>query len=437
MKKIALKIENNSITIESPYDAQLVDNIKDLPTGQRKYVDGKWVCNLIDPHQKEDEENNLEYLRRICQQSANLNSWQFHDYSSKTNDEIIEDKQQAAHTASERHVANFLAVMDELPSESLKLIRWDKIIELQLDTYLGEDEAGYELFMRLKKASLDTFKPTILGSFDSKMTAGFVFKVANDERIIRRLLPNNTRYLVDRSSLRITQKFEDSVVHLADENNACWVGVLINNTDMRDRNFSAQSWEICATPDLIYCVCKTEKLVAAWLHQSSRNIVGFGGSFAHITQAAAELPAIVENLHLIEWFESWATDLLNREISPGHKYRGFKPCEYAHPADELIDYYHRFKDRSGLSVDKMSIAIANIEAKKQAAANATLEKARKTAIADAIALLDRYTKTELVDLSSKYGIVIKKSATKSVLVQSISALISQSVAEDILKLVNS
>jgi hypothetical protein len=435
MKEITLKITDNSIQIESPYDAELVDDIKGLDRTQRKYVEGKWICVLEDPNQRPEEQTNLEYLQEICQQCADRQGWIFSDYTVKSDQNIQAQKQEAIAESLEQHVIKFLAVLEELPSGSLKLIRWGSTtLEVQLENYLGEDEDGYILFMRLKNASSGAFKPLALASFDFKMTRGFVFKVANDPRIVRKLLKMNTRYLVDRSDLQISQVFDDGTAHFTNNDGKQWVGVAIKLCKTTENNYSAQSWEVYADENSIYYVCNNEKIVENYLGQSSYSIVGFGGSFGHIAPRDAELPKMIEELHLIQWFENWATNLLGSDLKKGHRYKGFKIKDYDHPANNLIEYYSKFKQRSGLDPEQMQFAIDQIEAMKFAAANSAIANAKTTAIVDAVNLLNRYTKIELLVIAQKYNISVKKSAAKPAIIVIIGEAISQDVAEDILKL---
>jgi hypothetical protein len=437
MKEITLKITDNSIQIESPYDARLVDDIKALDKDLRKYIDGKWICKLEDPNQKPDEETNLEYLRKICQGCADRQSWIFSDYSAKSDRDIKAHQQQAAAENLEQHIVKFLLILEELPLGSLKLIRWGSTtLELQLENYLGEDEDGYNLFMRLKKASMDAFKPLALASFDFKMTRGFVFQVANDPRIVRKLLKVNARYLIDRSHLQISQVFDDGIAHFISSDKIRWTGVKIELYQTTENNYTAESWEICALDDSIYYVCDNQKIVGSFLGQSNYSVLGFGGSFRHIAPRDAELPKVIEELHLTQWFEKWAISLLGSNLEKGHRYKGFKIGDYDHPANNLIEYYSKFKQRSGLDPEQMQLAIDRIEAMKTIAANSAIAEAKATAIVDVVNLLDRYTRIELLAIAQKYNISVKKSAAKPAIIVSIGAAISQEVAENILNLDN-
>jgi hypothetical protein len=431
MKEITLKIADNSIQIESPYDAKLVDDIKGLDKDLRKYTDSKWICKLEDPNQKPDEETNLEYLRKICQRCADRQSWIFFDYSAKSDQDIKAHQQQAAAENLEQHIVKFLLVLEELPLGSLKLIRWGSTttLKLQLENYLGEDEDGYNLFMRLKDASIGAFKPVALASFDFKMTRGFVFKAANDPRIIRKLLKMQTRYLIDRSQLQISQVFDDGTAHFNGSDEIQWTGIAIEHYKTTENNYTAESWEIYASENSIYYVCDNQKIVTSYLGQSSFSIMGFGGSFGHITSRDAELPKIIEELHLVEWFENWANNLLNSDLKKGHRYKGFRNVDYDHPASSLVQYHLKFKQQSGLDSEQMQVAIDRIEAMKTIAANSAIAEAKATAIVDAVNLLDRYTRIELLAIA-------QKSAAKPAIVASIGLATSQEIAEDILELNN-
>lgn len=436
MKEITLKIQGDRIIIESPYDADLVENIKVLDWKQRKYEGGKWVCFLNDPDQQPDQRTNLQYLRDICAECAETRGWTFLDYSAKTQEQITYEKAEANRVSHEAHVQAFLTVLTKLPARSLKLIRWyDKTLKIQLEQYLGED--SYDLFMELKRASLNAYKPIMLANFDYKMTRGFVFEIANDPLLVRALLAFGTIYLKDRSNLKLTQKFEDHTAHFEDESGAKWVGIPVLEVDLSHNNFDSQSWEICDIGEALYAVTHAKEFIDSWMGQRSWNAVGFGGAFAVCTAATAELPKFVEDLHLQDWFEDYANNLLNSETLKGTN-RGMvrKPWEYQHPADRLITYYKNFGDRSGLNKEQMESAIARIDALKQATAEADTKAAIANAKAKAIDTinLDGYTKPELVELANKYSFAIKKSAAKPVIVAAIVSQLTQEIAENILGL---
>jgi hypothetical protein len=359
------------------------------------------------------------------------------DYSAKSNEQITYEKAEADRESHEAHVKAFLTVLAKLPARSLKLIRWyDKTLKIQLETYLGED--SYDLFMELKNASLNAYKPLALASFDQKMTRGFIFEIANDPLLIKALLAFGTIYLKNRSNLKITQKFDDHTAHFEDGSGALWVGIPVLEVDLSHNNFDSQSWEICDTGENLYAVTHVQEFIDSWMKQRSWNAIGFGGAFAICTAATAKLPEFVSDLHLEEWFEKYSAVLLNAETVKCTKNALVKETwMYEHPADRLISYYKNFSDRSGLSAERMDAAIERIDRLKQNAAEADTRTGISSAKAKAIESvnLDR-TKPELINFAAEHGFSIKKSATKPVIVAAIKSQITQAVAEKILGLDN-
>jgi hypothetical protein len=433
MEILTLKIENKKIAVKTPsYDEELVTAIKIINWKQRKYENKVWFVDLEDPNQQDDELSNLEYIRQICGESAERNKWLFADFSAKSEEEILADTLSAKHSFNENHVTDFLSVVEELPIGSLKLIRWgDKTLKLQLQYYLGDDKR--DLFMRLKNASINSYKPTVLASFDHKMTNTFVFEVLADTRIIESLLSHKTGYLKNKIGLAKIKSFDDGIVHF-DDNGEVWVGIPVTNIDLSTNDLDSRAWEICLSEETLYAGVNAKEFVEAWIEQRSVNVFGF---FAPVT---AQLPKYLSDFHLEEWFEGYFYPKLDsvelRVIHPSSLIR--ESWMYEHPADKLIAYYLKFGSSSGLDQDVMSDAIKSIEALKLHKASVdtqiNIDLAKTNAINQVVKDLAKSTKSELVDFANRYKLTIKKSQSKGEIVALVTSQITQELAEQVLGL---
>lgn len=391
-----------------------------------KGVDGeKWVIALANPNQKEDKETNLKFVRRISSDCATRRGWAIADYTSKSNAEIEESLFLSAAQLHENHVKAVQNVLPKLPPYSLRLIRWGASIKLQLSHYLGDD--NYALFMELHNACNKVWKPQALASFDPKMRSGFVFEMATDDRIIKALMQCKGIEYFKVHSLTLVQQFDDGVSHLIDGNESRFIGLKLNQVDMSELNFETQAWQLALIDDEIYWVDNFYHYITSWLEEKEYSVF-----YRVCIPKTSSITGIITFFHLEKWFKEFAqTCLAGNELQAsffGNLKAKTSAAFWLHPADKLISYINRFRNRGGdwlinligLSEKEWCDRLDAINNLKKAYAFEHLQDLKSQAIEIvACDLMSKYDKKGLIELAQREPVVIKKSWTKEKIVSEI------------------
>jgi len=430
------------LLIECPYDEDLVDEIKDGIENwrQREWTGTAWAILKDDPNQQADQETNLEFVRRIAQECCDRRGWMLADYTAHSQAEIAQAKQQTEAELLEAHVAAILAVLPKLPPYSLRLSRWGTTLKFQLARYLSDDEGGYDLFMELKRACVDAWKPSLIVMGDAKMHSGFVFEMSDDPRIIRALMQCRGVEYLKVFQLQMVESFGDGTAHLVDADGSLWLGCDYSQVDMSQIDFDSQAWKVAEVDGVIYWVDRASDFVNAWLLDSPYSIL-----FRVFFPKHSRIASLIEEFHLEQWFQQWAQSLLAiTDVSiPYNSSDPVSKCRshfWSHPADILIDHIKRFsgyggetvQELIGLSPDVFQARCLEIDGLKQAKAAENLADVRARARAIVASSLEaKHDKAALLKLAEKQNVQVKKTWTKSKVAE---AIATQEYAENYLGL---
>ncbi len=336
------KEPDNRIIIDCKYDATLVSDIKGLHPSQRKWDGECWIV-LDDSNQKPEEETNLEYIRRIAAECCDRRGWRLMDYTGIPDEEINVQREADRKAYLDAHVQAVTTVLDKLPQRSLRIIKWGKIIELQLNFYLDDQD----LFHELKNACFSIWKSNMITNLDLKTGFGFVFEMAADERIVRKLIEVGTTNF-KKHELEVTHEFEDGIAHFIDSTGKHWWGCDFHKFKTEDLDYDHREWEVALTRDRVYCVQNTDRYISICLKDNHTGRIYFGGAFAVAYSKKSQLPKEIKQLHLKEWFAEWANDhLASNDYSPQPWARDTSlryPSGWMHPADSIVEHYHKFTE---------------------------------------------------------------------------------------------
>jgi hypothetical protein len=178
------------------------------------------------------------------------------------------------------------------------------------------------------------------------------------------------------------------------------------------------AWPIHFDGDEVLIVRRAHDLFLEYLKADmvvvGRNVIG---------TPARPVVDMLEHYRLTEWLKTFVAEKLRR-ICGLESGRGWKQFEWKHPADEFLPKF-RLSDFRGESLRLLvswDLARANaewerIEADKQAAANQAVACARSHAHHWAVPVLENKTKQDLTTLTEKFGVTVKKSASKAEMVK--------------------
>lgn len=440
------------LIIVSPYDQELVKDIKAINWKQREFnrQNNTWEILENDPDQSPDE-TNLEYIRRICRSAAERRAWEFNDYTAQSAKQIEQKIAQKTHELKEEHIKAICQVLPKLPRRALKLIRWNEdSLSLQLNYYLGENDEGQALWQELKEACTKLWKPSLIyPAFDKKLSFGFVFEVSSDIRVIKALMSCNqvenlkvhqcvSEITCEYSSLPSSPHqllpltlFDDSTAHLKDEKGNLWVAQDYHQVWMGQSNYDHSKWEVTQIGEAIYWVaCADDLILKGWLKESNYTPAYFGGSFGVFMPRNTKLPQILLRFHLESWFKEWAIAALNSsELSaPYSNWQSLISANgYNHCADDLIGFFNKFMGTKEGEFILELLEISSLQLleyknkiqrlKEEKASEAYQEILRKAPDL-ASQKLNLKTKAELLKLAEKHQIPLKKSWTKTTIIAS-------------------
>ncbi|NJR24353.1 MAG: hypothetical protein HC786_20475 [Richelia sp. CSU_2_1] len=406
---IEIKKENQSLKVFSPYDEDLKEAIGSLPRSQRRWDGKAWIVDLHDPNQIPNEETNLEFIRRVCNECAARRNWKVYDSTAASSSQIESQKLDDIESALKAQIDAICEVLPKLPKGILKLVRWDsKKLRLQLTRFLDDKN----LFDELYRASQEAFKIQAIGSFDAKQSFGFAFDIENHPRTIEALLSLEKVEYLKKHEATIKKLLSTGLVRLVNSQGVNLIGISIDSIDLSEINYTAQSWELAVVGKNIYWVADTEKFVKAWLEEDRYNVISVGGIVGHITQRASSLVQILRQWELGSWFEEWSTEsLLSEDFK--HCGNGWNEWQWSHPADKIIGHLKKFPN--GLKPfigDRTDELVDRLCQRKQELAEAKKESARNDAPSlAAMQLRDKYpSKAKLIEFAQK-RIPIKKSWT--------------------------
>lgn len=390
MKIIELLPTEKGAKIKSPFDQDLIDAIKAIHWKRRRWNSPCWE---VDFTELEDENaNNLEYLREICQSCAESRGWIFSDHTAgdRPEDELTKE-------IVETHYSLFKEVLQDLPDYSLNLTGWSQerygkflesseykrdygnILDLELVRFL-DDTA---LFNRLKDASINMFRPSI--HFCSRLNkrekiGGYEFLVPVNGEIIKMLANKKTKHLVLFEG-KIIKNFEDGVIHALTPEGELLVCHHCDDFDMSSVDFSGKDWTLLVENNEIYFARPALKILEYHCTCSSYQVISIG----HIghpvdTSESRVIPNLVE-YHLTEWFENTMKEWANvTEVK--EEWNLFKgKYEYAHPFDLISENLSRF-DFNEEGEKFVEATIAKIKGLKRRQRAVDEEIAREKRIAD-------------------------------------------------------
>lgn len=422
----------NCLLINCPYDAELIEEIKGLNWQQREWDGKNWAILKDEEDQQSGQETNLEFVRRITKECAERRGWLLADYTAGTKAEAEKEVEAKEAELLENHIAAVESALSNLPPYSLRLIRWGKTLKLQLTQYLGDTH--YRLFKELYDACTKVWKPQVLASFDPKMQTGFVFEVANDERVIRALMRcKGVEYLKVRD-LEALQIFDDGVSHLRNEQGDRFIGLSLAKVDMSELNFESQTWQVASVNDDICWVDSFFTYIASWLEEKDYSVF-----YRVCVPKQSSITSIITFFHLEKWFKEWAqstlaTDKLQQSYFGDLKAKTHKSF-WQHPADKLISHINRFGSRGGEQIitligftsKEWQERIFEIEELRSAYAVLHLQelksKARELVINRLISCKD---KKGLLQLAARESVAVKKSWVKEAIA---SEIVDQEYAE--------
>ncbi|NJK70389.1 MAG: hypothetical protein HC941_31245 [Microcoleus sp. SU_5_3] len=107
-----------------------------MPRSQRRWDGKAWIVDLHDPNQIPNEETNLEFIRRVCNECAARRNWKVYDSTAASSSQIESQKLDDIESALKAQIDAICEVLPKLPKGILKLVRWDsKKLRLQLTRF--------------------------------------------------------------------------------------------------------------------------------------------------------------------------------------------------------------------------------------------------------------------------------------------------------------
>lgn len=133
MKNITLELNaNDQIILSSPYDADLIEDIKSIPQSHRQWKTPSWI---ITPGQFDETETIEQYLERICNHHAARLGCNF---INKVGKSTLEIAKQVAQSNLKKY-QQFTALLAQLPANSIALTLAPDRANITLNTHLGTD----------------------------------------------------------------------------------------------------------------------------------------------------------------------------------------------------------------------------------------------------------------------------------------------------------